>query len=614
VEINVRESRDGGQVVSFKGSHEEASGLSVHPALPTPAQAMFELGRRASSGMPFAELAEYAVGQIAQQFGVPCVALMEVKDGTLVPAATYGWPRVLRAALNDAERPGAGFSVTFAQASVAGVEPDAALSSELMVRGRAWGVLAVHGPAGYAPRSDDTFRLAVVAHFLSAAKERELANQDLEYFSRHDPLTGLANKALLLEHVGSAVEDARANGRSVVLVYLGVDNFTIVNESLGHTLGDALLADLAIRLSQAVRAGDMPARDAGDRFVVLCHGFSSEAAAGAEAGRLRRALSGQFRLGDHTVGVTVSAGFALSQPESTADELLRDADLAMYRAKEQGRSQMAVVEATLQERRVRRLDIETELRRALGDGELIVYYQPVVELERRDLIGTEGLVRWVHPTRGFILPGEFIPVAEDSKLIIPIGEWVLNTACRDARSWAAQAVRSGVASPGVAVNLSARQINEPELVRRVSAALDSSGLAPDLLTLEITESVVMTDAAGAGTVLRRLKDLGVRLSIDDFGTGYSSLSYLKRFPVDTLKIDRSFVDGLGVDPDDSVIVGAIVRLADALGLQTIAEGVETTVQAEELLRLGCPCGQGFLFARPGPSDAIRARLEAEPGE
>jgi diguanylate cyclase (GGDEF)-like protein len=599
--------------VSFKGGHEEASRLDVHPPLPTPAQAMFDLGRRASSGMPFTELAEYAVAQIAVQFGVPCVALMEVKDGTLVPIATHGWPRVLRAALNDSERPGAGFSVTFAQASVAGVEPDTALSSELTVRGRPWAVLAIHAPAGYVPRPDDPFRLGVVAHFLSTAKERELANLDLEYFSRHDPLTGLANKALLLEHIRSAVADARTNGNAVAVVYIGVDNFTAVNETLGHTLGDGLLAELAGRLTQTIRAGDMPARDSGDRFVVLCQGVSTEAAVGAEAGRLRRALSGPFRLAEHTLGVTVSAGFALSRPGSTADELLREADISMYRAKERGRTQTAALEATFQEHRVRRLDVETDLRRALGDGELTVYYQPVVGLERRNVIGTEGLVRWAHPSRGFILPRDFIPVAEDSKLIIPIGEWVLNTACRDARAWGDQAAQAGIVAPGVAVNLSARQINEPELVRRVSAALDSSGLAPDLLTLEITESVVMTDAAGATTVLRRLKDIGVRLSIDDFGTGYSSLSYLKRFPVDTLKIDRSFVDGLGADPDDSVIVGAIVRLADALGLQTIAEGVETTLQAEELLRLGCVCGQGYLFARPAPSDAIRSQLRPEPG-
>jgi diguanylate cyclase (GGDEF)-like protein len=528
-----------------------------------------------------------------------------------VPAATHGWPSVLRGALIDPERPGAGFSVTFAQASVAGVEPDTALASELTVRGRAWGVLGVHGRPGYGPRPDDSFRLGVVAHFLSTAKERELANQDLEYFSRHDPLTGLPNKTLLLEHVGSAVEDARASSSAVAVVYLGVDNFTGVNEALGHTVGDALLAELATRLSETIRAGDMAARDSADRFVVLCEGFSSEAALGAEAGRLRRALSGPFRLGEHTLDVTVSAGFALSRPASTADELLGEAELAMYRAKEQGRSQTAAYDATFQDRRVRRLDVETDLRRALGDGELILYYQPVVGLERRNVIGTEGLVRWVHPTRGFILPGDFIPVAEDSKLIIPIGDWVLNTACRDARVWGDQAVQVGTIAPGVAVNLSARQINEPELVRRVSAALESSGLPADLLTLEITESVVMTDAAGAATVLRRLKDLGVRLSIDDFGTGYSSLSYLKRFPVDTLKIDRSFVDGLGADPDDSVIVGAIVRLADALGLQTIAEGVETTRQAEELLRLGCACGQGYLFARPAPSDVIRSQLRLE---
>ena len=572
---------------------------------------MFDLGRRASSGMPFTELAEYAVSQIALQFAVPCVALMEVKDGTLVPVATHGWPRVLRAALNDSERPGAGFSVTFAQASVAGVEPDTALSSELTVRGRAWGVLAIHASAGYVPRPDDPFRLGVVAHFLSAAKERELANQDLEYFSRHDPLTGLPNKAFLLEHIRSSVADARANGNAVAVVYIGVDNFTAVNETLGHTLGDGLLADLAGRLRETVRAGDMPARDSGDRFVVLCQGVSTEAAVGAEAGRLRRALSGPFRLAEHTLGVTVSAGFALSRPGSTADELLREADISMYRAKERGRSQTAAIEATSQERRVRRLDVETDLRRALGDGELTVYYQPVVGLEHRNVVGTEGLVRWVHPSRGFILPRDFIPIAEDSKLIIPIGEWVLNTACRDARLWGDHAAQAGILAPGVAVNLSARQINEPELVRRVSAALDSSGLTADLLTLEITESVVMTDAAGAGTVLRRLKELGVRLSIDDFGTGYSSLSYLKRFPVDTLKIDRSFVDGLGADPDDSVIVGAIVRLADALGLQTIAEGVETTLQAEELLRLGCAYGQGYLFARPAPSDAIRYQLRPE---
>jgi diguanylate cyclase (GGDEF)-like protein len=596
-----RDSRQ--QWVSSSALLERSNGDAPASA----AQAMFELSRQASSGAPLSVLAAQAVERIAEQFAVECVSLLELSP-VVTPLATRGWNGPVQAELADERHPGEGVVVSALQASIAGVARRSTLCTEVLVRGRPWAVLAVHAPPGQEPGPDDAFRLGVVAHFLSTARERELANRELERLARHDALTGLPNRGLLSDRLLEAISAGRAGRSLIAVVCLDVDHFSVVNDTLGHAAGDALLTELAARLMKTIRQGEIAARYGGDKFLVMCEGLRGEEDARAEAERLRASISGAARVGDKDLVVTASAGVSIARPGSTPDELLRESDVAVYAAKDGGRARVVVFEAAFDDRLVRRLDLATDLRQALDANELVLHYQPIVRLDAGAIVSTECLVRWHHPERGLILPGEFIPVAEDSRLIIPMGYWIMETACFSARDWVTRAHSMGTSAPGVSVNLSARQINEHDLVRKVSAILDASRLPPEMLTLEITESVVMSDAEGAAAVLRRLKDLGVRLSIDDFGTGYSSLAYLKKFPVDTLKIDRSFVVGLGADHDDAVIVGAIIRLADALGMQTIAEGVETATHAEALLKLGCQYGQGFLYSKPEAYGAATARV------
>jgi diguanylate cyclase (GGDEF)-like protein len=458
------------------------------------------------------------------------------------------------------------------------------------------------------PTAEDEHQLAVIAHVLATAKETRLAHHDLERLVLHDPLTGLPNRAQLVDRLDHAIRRGRPERMLLAVVCLDVDRLRVVNDTLGYRAGDELLFDLGCRLAQSARPEDTAARYSADKFVVLCEGLPGESAVHVEAERLRRSVSGTVQVAGRDLVVIASAGLTIARAGASSDELLREAELALYQAQDRRRGHVERYDPPLHDWRFRRFELESDLRRAVRDHAFLVHYQPVVQLEDGVVVTTECLVRWPHPQRGLIGPVEFIPLAEESRLIVPLGEWVLNQACQQARHWADQAAGAGAPAPGVAVNLSARQISEPHLLERVRAALDVSALPAEQLTLEITESVVMGDAEGAIDMLRSLKDIGVGLSIDDFGTGYSSLSYLKSFPVDILKIDRSFVAGLGVHADDAVIVSAIIRLGDMLGIETVAEGVETASQAAELLRLGCARGQGYYFARPEPADQMTARL------
>jgi diguanylate cyclase (GGDEF)-like protein len=418
----------------------------------------------------------------------------------------------------------------------------------------------------------------------------------------HDALTGLPNRALLLDRLEQALRRGDDEHGSTAVLFLDVDNFKIVNDSLGHDAGDALLCAVADRLRRVVDAEDTLARFGGDEFVVLLHERVDAAEALAAADRLAAALKGPIDIEGRAMVLDASVGVALSGPgRDRPADLLRDADLALYQAKWRGKARSALFEPAFQTAAMRRLDLENDLRHALAAGEFRLFYQPVVALGSGALVGWEALVRWHHPERGMVSPAEFIPVAEETGLIVPLGQWVLEEACRQARFWQPPAGHEPLI---MNVNLWGRQFQQPSLVADVKRALQTADLDPRALKLEITESVVMHDVDAASAILDALSGVGVRIAIDDFGTGYSSLAYLKRFPIETLKIDRSFISGVVSDQHDAAIVRGVVSLAMGLGLNVAAEGIETVAQQQRLVEVGCEFGQGDLFGRPAPASAV----------
>jgi diguanylate cyclase (GGDEF)-like protein/PAS domain S-box-containing protein len=439
--------------------------------------------------------------------------------------------------------------------------------------------------------------------------ERQLAHQAF-----HDALTDLPNRTLFTDRLGHALTRAARRKVSVAVLFLDLDRFKVVNDSLGHDVGDQLLAAVGRLLRDCVRRGDTVARLGGDEFTILLEDVATTADAAHVAERIMAAMQAPFRLAGHEVCVSASIGIALSGGHTAEPEdLLRDADAALYRSKNRGKARYEVFDASMHARALERLQLENDLRHGIEQGDLRVYYQPIVNLGTGRITGVEALARWLHPTHGFIPPGEFIPLAEESSLILPLSRWVLSAACRQAAAWHGRYPDAPAIT--VAVNLSVRQFQHPALVEEVAGVLRETGLDPRCLSLEITESMMMETAEATNAILRDLKALGVKLAIDDFGTGYSSLGYLKRFPVDTLKIDRTFVAGLGQDPEDTAIVHAVIRLAHTLGLEVTAEGIETAAQADNLRATGCELGQGYHFAKPLPAEALEtffARALAAP--
>jgi Amt family ammonium transporter len=418
---------------------------------------------------------------------------------------------------------------------------------------------------------------------------------DAVHQAHHDTLTGLPNRALVLDRLGQALTRRRRDHGEVGVLFVDLDRFKAVNDTLGHSVGDEVLVRIGERLRASVRPDDTVGRLAGDEFVVVCdHVTTNELLQIAQ--RAARAIEAPLSLYGRDAVITASIGVAHVDSGALPEEVLRDADVAMYRAKQRGRARIEVFDSAIRERLLERLETEQALRRALRRNELVVHYQPIVRAADGRLIGVEALVRWQHPERGLVQPDGFISVAEETDLILPIGRWVLAEACTQLGVW--QAASPDLAGIRVAVNLSARQFIDPDIVSIVADALQRAGIPPSSLSLEITESVLMEEVEATAETLQALKELGVNLSIDDFGTGYSSLSYLKRFPVDSLKIDRTFVDGLAVDAEDHAIVHAVVSLAHALGLEVVGEGVETREQLHELQRLGCDAVQGYLLGLP----------------
>ena len=432
--------------------------------------------------------------------------------------------------------------------------------------------------------------------------EKRLAHQSL-----HDPLTGLPNRALFRDRVHHALAlQGREAGRRLGVLFIDLDGFAAINDSFGHSVGDALLTLTAVRLAECVRPGDTVARLGGDEFAVLLEGVSTSLAARQVAERFLDAMQALVEIEGRQIFISASVGIAFDTPGSSADEILRNADLAMYRAKARGKKRYEMFQPEMHAVVVERLELETDLRHALDRAELHLVYQPVVSLSTGAVSGVEALARWNHPTRGLVSPAEFIPAAEKTGLIVPMGRWVLEEACRQQRRWH----RATGHSVRMAVNISARQLQGALLADHVATALRATAVPPSSLVLEITESMLVDDAERTMAKLQRFSDLGVSMAIDDFGTGYSSLAYLSRLPVDILKIDRSFVAGIGAHREMTAVTSAIVALGKSLNLTVVAEGIETPGQLAALGEMGCDLGQGYLLARPLPAAEVETLLAA----
>jgi diguanylate cyclase (GGDEF)-like protein len=422
----------------------------------------------------------------------------------------------------------------------------------------------------------------------------------------HDMLTGMANSSLLADRIGQAISHANRSGQMVAVLLLNIDRFKVINDSLGHANGDLLLKELALRMSTCVRVGDTVARMGGDEFVLVMSNLEDESDSALFARKALDTLSLPICLDGHNLVVTASAGVSLYPKDGTdIDVLLRNADVAMYRAKDLGHNSFQFYSSEMNERALQRLESETELRLALKNNWFTLHYQPQVDLLSGKIIGCEALIRLNHPERGMIFPTEFIVMAEETGLIVPIGEWVIQEACAQMKRWQNEGHNDLV----VAVNVSPLQFRQPNLTGVIRRALEESGLAACYLEVEFTEGALMKNVASTLELMTQFKEIGLRLAIDDFGTGYSSLNYLKQFPIDKLKIDQSFVKNIAHDPNDAAIVQAIIALARSLGLSTIAEGVETESQLGYLRSLHCNEIQGFFFSRPVPPNEFIALLE-----
>jgi len=457
-----------------------------------------------------------------------------------------------------------------------------------------------------AVRSDD----GRVRYFIAQCHDvtaRRRFEQELAHRALHDPLTGLPNRALFLDRLRHALVRLRRHRGEIAVLFVDLDRFKLVNDALGHRMGDEVLMEAARRLSEAARAEDTVARFGGDEFTILCEAADEEAAREV-AERVLEQFACPFSQDDHEFHLSASVGVRIGGPETgDPDILLRDADIALYAAKEHGRARLELFDPASSTAGVDALMTEQALRLALRHGELCLHYQPSVDLDTGRINGVEALVRWQHPQRGLIPPGEFIPIAEETGLIVPMGEWVLREACTQLAAWR----RAGTVASDirVAVNVSARQLSSPGLAEAVSEALELAELDPCALCLEITESAVVQDPGVALRSLRAIKDLGVFIALDDFGVGFSSLSQIRDLPpVDVIKLDRSFTAGLGQNDSDGAVVTAVLSLARSLGLTAVAEGVETSDQLGRLRGLGWDVGQGFYFAKPQAPDDIEQLL------
>jgi diguanylate cyclase (GGDEF)-like protein len=607
---------------------EQAEGAQPESARRADQQAaVAELGSEALEGMDLATLFDEAARLVAETLEVPMsevLSLNEQREG-FVLSAGIGWDAglVRQAMIPMSSSFYTGFAWSsrgptvvenyaaesrFAATPV--VRDHEVVSAATVIigrRGHPYGLLSALSTSQVEFAAYDVNFLTSVAHVLANAIQRKAAEEQIRHQALHDPLTELPNRTLLLDRLEHWSERAERTGERAAVIFIDLDLFKRVNDGLGHEAGDELLVKAAQRMRTAMRPTDTLARVGGDEFVLLCEDVTSEPAALKIVDRLRQVFDEPFRLNGGERELSASIGVVHGSPGSSPAHLLRDADSAMYRAKEQGGGRFEVFDEAMRERTENWTQTEQRLRTALDGDELYNVYQPIVSLGG-GVIGFEALARWDDPERGQVPPSEFIPVAEQSGLIVPLGREVLRRACAAASTWESS-IEAGK-PPIVSVNLSPRQVASPDLVGSVADLLEETGLAPERLNLEITESVLIQNTDQALATLHELKDLGVGLMLDDFGTGYSSLGYVKRFPLDVLKIDRTFIDGIA-RTEDKAIISAVVSMGDALGMKVVAEGVETSDQARLLGSLGCELAQGYLFARPVRSDEVAGLLNDE---
>jgi diguanylate cyclase (GGDEF)-like protein/PAS domain S-box-containing protein len=584
--------------------------------------AVARLGERALEGAEVAELMHKALQEAMRVLGVETGAVLQcVSDGEGLVLRAGVVPQSAAPASRDA--PSEAPAAADAQAAPwpAGGSKDHAgsrqhtylahdlsdgLTGQIEGRDGRWGLLWLATDAERRLGAADVDFVQALANILADAIQHRATEDDIRYQALHDPLTGLPNRVLFLDRLGHALSRPDAE---VAVVLLDIDNFKLVNDSLGHSAGDELLIEIAPRLMNALRPGDTIARLGGDEFVVLLEQVPHARDAALIAERIVAAFEVPFHLATGEQFAKASLGIAIADEHSLPASLIRDADAAMYQAKERGRARLEVFDRAMRTRTVERLSVENDLRRALERNELRVVYQPIVSLHDLSIASVEALLRWEHPVRGLVNPTEFIPVAEESGLIEPIGRWALNAACAQASLW--HHAHPDSRPLGICVNLSARQFTQRDLEATVAGALELTGIEPSSLCLEITESVLLEEPASVSETIRRIARLGVRFVLDDFGTGYSSLAYLTRLPIDGLKVDRSFVQALGSDKRSTAITTAIVRMAQALSVEVIAEGVETERQLQALRALDCELAQGFYLHRPLAAEEVSRLLDAQ---
>ncbi len=499
----------------------------------------------------------------------------------------------------------------FAMEAFAGTALHAAMAAPVHENGRPVGsiVVASNRPDRVYTETEREMLLAF-AHHASMALNDAKAVEEMRHLAYHDSLTGLPNRAMFTQHLERALARARRGRSRVTVLFLDLDRFKMVNDSLGHTAGDDLLIAVGQRLRGCLRATDVAARLGGDEFAVLAEDSAVESDADAVAERILDTLREPVVVNGHELSVTASVGVAVSSADdSDAQALLRNADLAMYRAKVDGLGRYLVFEQQMHTVLSQRVELESKLRRAIAADEFVVHYQPIVSLAGGDLIGLEALVRWARGEEVLMSPAEFIPVAEEMGLIVPIGRWVLRESMQQVRRW--QDRHPGLQRLGLSVNISARQLRQPELVDDIVDALQATRFDPSCLTLEITETALLRDTSRALGILDDLRSLGIRLALDDFGTGYSSLSYLREFPIDAIKIDKSFVQGIARGSEEAAVARAIIELGRTLDIDTVAEGIEGSEQLDELRALRCDYGQGYHFSRPLPASELEPLLRTE---
>ncbi len=444
----------------------------------------------------------------------------------------------------------------------------------------------------------------IEAHKL--AEQVQTAKAQLVHLAHHDVLTALPNRLLLQDRLGQAIELARRQGRQLAVMFMDLDQFKHINDSLGHAVGDQLLQSVAQRLVACVRQSDTVSRQGGDEFVLLLPCIEQAEDAALSAQKILVAIELPHRIGQHDLHISVSIGISIYPDDGQdAETLIKNADSAMYHAKESGRNTFEFFEQEMNARAVQRQSTEASLRRALERQEFVLHYQPKIDLQSGTIVGVEALIRWQHPQRGLLLPEQFVTIAEECGLILPIGRWVLREACHQAQAW----LLAGLPPITVAVNTSAFEFRAKDFLENIRATLEDECLEPHYLELELTESALMRDVESTDSVLCALAELGVKLAIDDFGTGYSSLSYLHKFPIDALKIDQSFVNDMTRNPDDAAIVCAVISMAKSLRLRVIAEGVETAEQVAFLQARQCEEGQGYHFGRPVAAEALASLLQ-----